>query len=381
MRIFQSKMKQAGLSLVEVMIAMGLLGAVAVGVMQVSKNLGFIMGNASGFRDESQVLSEIDMILRDEANCRVSLSLNASGEPFQFNKSILSQKEDAEDIELYFADSSEESRDKKRFSAVDQDFNKQGKATLTALKIYFPNGEAANYPANDYHSDVARILVGYERSISATQKKKFTKEIPIRVKLKTDLDGNTTLLSCSGDSMSAIEESACRYSGRFFFAERNPPCQISQASMTSLPSIGNPLGPPVSFRCPIGFGMTGFRHFLQGELITAFGIICREMGADDYRPIDQKYLPELMGEYTGITNEIECPDNTWVTGWDVCAGGVIQSVKLKCGNFENARQGEAKTVGASCTTPTSRQCPEKTIVREVNAKGLVSMNSIQGICF
>jgi len=67
---------QHGFTLIEVLIVAGIMGMLAVGAMQLFKNVNDGQTFASSNADEQDLRTEIRMILEDERFCRVSLAGN-----------------------------------------------------------------------------------------------------------------------------------------------------------------------------------------------------------------------------------------------------------------------------------------------------------------
>jgi hypothetical protein len=88
----------SGFSLVQVMIAVGLLGMIAVGVMQVSKQMQTTAVSGETSIEETQLLSHISTILIDSDSCRETFRGLEIGKPIE---SIKRMKADGGKLEVY----------------------------------------------------------------------------------------------------------------------------------------------------------------------------------------------------------------------------------------------------------------------------------------
>lgn len=197
----EKKLLEKGFSLTSVLVAAALLGAVALGVMQVMKNIGQGQSFAKTVADEMELRTEIRMLLDEERFCRVSLAgngpLGTPTTPVTFQKTSIDQDGEGLDVELWLSNQTGLNRTQKKFSASDTTVNKYGKLKIISMKLLMNNQTGINYSASPYHMDMGEILVKAEKSVSETQTPIIPMKFPVMVSMSTASDGTSTLLSCT----------------------------------------------------------------------------------------------------------------------------------------------------------------------------------------
>jgi prepilin-type N-terminal cleavage/methylation domain-containing protein len=192
---------QFGFTLIEVLIAAGIMGLLAVGAMQLIKNMNDGQTFQTSSSDEQDLKSEIRMILEDERFCRVSLAGNGPlGHPINpvlFRKANNDQDHEGLEVELWLSDQKGEKRTLKKFSAKDAKLNIFGKLQIESMKLIFNNDVPRDYLEMPAHGDVAELRINYQKKISSTQSRSAQLKFPIKVGLKTDSGRWTTILTCS----------------------------------------------------------------------------------------------------------------------------------------------------------------------------------------
>ncbi len=185
------KLNQSGLGIVQVLIATAMLGALSLGVMQVSKNMSDVNRDAHSSLDVLMLKEEIYSIINDSEEC--SFSIN---DGIQFKRSEIDDKEtEGRNLELFLAryDSVQKKRVKgeKRFSATDEKFSKYGKIKIKKIKMVLD-------PGSDYSegtiTDNGYLLVDFEKPDG----KDFKFEIRTKVEVVTDNANKSKFTKCVG---------------------------------------------------------------------------------------------------------------------------------------------------------------------------------------
>ena len=192
---------EKGFSLTSVLVASALLGVVALGVMQVMKNIGQGQNFAKTVADEMELRTEIKMLLDEERFCRVSLAGNGPigtpTVPVTFQKVNIDQDGEGLDLELWLSDQAGLNRTQKKFSATDPAKIKYGKLKILSMKLVMNNQTGINYSVSPYHMDMGEIQIQVEKNVSETQTRVIPMKFPVMVSMSTAAGGNTTLLSCT----------------------------------------------------------------------------------------------------------------------------------------------------------------------------------------
>ncbi|WPU65192.1 type IV pilus modification PilV family protein [Peredibacter starrii] len=198
------KLQESGFSIVEVLVTIGLLGAAALGVMQLMKNIGQGQNFAKSSADEIELRTEIRLLLDEERFCRLSFAGNgpfgSPATPVTFQKTNIDENHEGLDVELWLGNAQGTARTNKKFSATDTSKNTYGKLRITSMKLIMNNGTGTNYPENPFLVDFGELRVTVEKSVSETQKRSVPMKFPIMMGLSTDSSGNTTIISCSRDT-------------------------------------------------------------------------------------------------------------------------------------------------------------------------------------
>ncbi|MEX0797964.1 MAG: type II secretion system protein [Bacteriovoracaceae bacterium] len=197
---------QNGVSLVGVMVAMGLVGGLAVTVMQVMSNMNQGLTRTTASEDELNLRTEIRMVLEDRKHCAASLS------GYSIKKENIEQPvwETGEPVELWYGDK-DSNRTQKRFEGTDT----YGKLRVGSLELFMNNGTFGNYPnsGGSSHSDVGELFVKLTKPVSNTKRRDVTIRFPLRVTMETDASGTSVISSCSreNDSVPAPFYSSCNF--------------------------------------------------------------------------------------------------------------------------------------------------------------------------
>ena len=190
------KQNESGIGMIQVLIATAMLGALSLGVMQISKNMTDVNRNANSSLDVLMLHQEMLMILNDSKDCSVSLV-----DSIPFKKSEIDDPQsEGREIELWYSDyKTGTQRNKRRFSSTDAAYSKFGNIKINKIKLVMNNptkpvvGE--DYVTGDF-SDKGIVRVEVEKPDNRSIK--FDR--PIKVNLTTDATGNTKVKSCVGVS-------------------------------------------------------------------------------------------------------------------------------------------------------------------------------------
>jgi len=244
---------EKGFSLVQVIVAAGLLGGLSLFFMQLVENMGQAQNFAQSKSDEVELKSSIRMILSDEKFCRVSLAGNGpSGlpsSPVVFKKQDIDD-EDTEglDIAFYLSNQAGDTRTLKKFNGANNpgvsDKSKFGKLTIKTMKLIMNNGVGSNYSDSPAHNDIGVIRVITEKKVSSTQTRDIIMDFDVNVAMTTgqvpENSGETRILTClnSKSSQLVVESgfdvvpdecsggSKTNYDGSFFCDTGNPSRRI-----------------------------------------------------------------------------------------------------------------------------------------------------------
>ncbi|EQC45306.1 hypothetical protein [Bacteriovorax sp. Seq25_V] len=196
-----------GFTLAQVMIAAALMGGLALGFMQIMKNINDGQSFANSMSDEMMMNNEINLILSEERYCRVSLA--GDGEvgvpiaPVTFSKTDIDEDGEGLDIELFLSNQDGNARTIKKLSGTDPTRAKYGHLKIKSLKLLMNNSVGTTYSESASHLDMGVVRVAYEKKISSTKYREMTQDFPVKVRMKTNSMGESTILACSGTSLSS----------------------------------------------------------------------------------------------------------------------------------------------------------------------------------
>jgi|GEM_PF-3450257 len=192
------KNNNTGFTLVEIMLAVAMLGAVSLGVMKLTGNLSSIQTSSRGVVDEADLANLVNLIVTDAMDCKVSLAGNDPvASPVIFQKiNIDDIATEGLDVELWVADQAGTARKSKRVSASDANFTKFGALKMDSIKLVLNNGSGTNYTVNPAHSDVGVLRLKYSKALSPGKTKSMVKDFSLRINMSTDASGVSTILGC-----------------------------------------------------------------------------------------------------------------------------------------------------------------------------------------
>ena len=201
---FKGLINCSGFSLVSMLVAVGILGILTVGFMELMRSSLQGQQKLIQFRDIESLKNEMSLLLDNEAHCRNSLAgpgvYGESTQPVFFERSKNDEpKKDGEgiNVELWTSDQggNARSQDEAMFSA-----NKAyGSLTINSMKLFFPKSQNnENYSKNEEgHEDIGTLKVKVKTFSDETD---HSFDIRISVFMTTDNAGQSKLISCSLDS-------------------------------------------------------------------------------------------------------------------------------------------------------------------------------------
>jgi len=196
--------KRNGFSLVQVMISVALLGSVSLAFMQLMKNMDQGNIRAKSSADESELRSEIKMIIDNEKFCRISLAGNGNEGsptvPVTFQKTNIDQDTEGLNVELWLSNQAGNTRTIKRFSGTNTTKSTYGNITIKSIKLIMNNGTGINYSASTNHSDVGKLKIMIEKKMGTSDGRDLLLDFPVNVQMSTNAGGVTTILSCSSQT-------------------------------------------------------------------------------------------------------------------------------------------------------------------------------------
>lgn len=377
--------EESGFSLVQVLIAAGMMGALALGVMQITQNISQTLSNAQNVQDQMGLFSEIDMLLRNEDHCRVSLGgENFEASSLAFRRSLLNAEQGATlyPVELYFSSEDGKKRRTKKFSAIDSQYKKYGNISIETISLSLENKDTSNYPQKDRHVDQGFIDVEISRPVSVGQNRLIQKSFPVQLTLQTNLSGETRILSCASLDAVAQEKSACENAGRFYLPERNPPCSLTMNKVNELAPLGIAQGNMGLLRCPEGFGVTGLSGSSEKNKINQVKIHCEPIQKEDLTPDhDNPYGSPFVGKPMGSISNSICEKGLWANGLRADILNGIGGIGVNCSGFNDTNQRQARTIGNSSRLGTAVSCQPNTILREVSVYYTDKIEALRGVCW
>ncbi len=208
------RIRSKGFSLVEVLVAVGMLGGLSLMFMRFSSNVAQTQRWMENGQEKLNLRSYIQMILREPKFCRVSLAgegaLGTPDTPVLFKKEEIDEiASEGLDISLYYADPSGIKRGLKRFNGMnnpgDEDKSFAGGLRIKSLKLVMNNPPLVNYIESPSHTDFGVVRAEIVEKLSKDSDRTSYMDFPLKIWMKTDGFGETTVLGCSDSESSGLD--------------------------------------------------------------------------------------------------------------------------------------------------------------------------------
>jgi type II secretory pathway pseudopilin PulG len=201
-----------GFSLVQVLVASGMMGGLTLVLLQFIKNTNDVQASTQAKSEEMELRTSIRMILDDERYCRVSIAGNGvSGfptVPVTFKKqNVDDSATEGLDISLYYSNQTGDTRTLKKFNGANNpgtsDRSNFGKLIIKSIKLIMNNSvtPGPNYADKASHSDIGVLRAIVTRKTSMTTSRDSILDFDVIVGMATgqspQTPGVTKLLSCT----------------------------------------------------------------------------------------------------------------------------------------------------------------------------------------
>lgn len=373
-----------GFSLVQVLVAAGIMGGLALGVMQITQNLNQVMTNATSTQDQITLFSEIDQILKNESSCRVSLA----GENFEPSSySVKKSQIDGtasygQNVELFFSSTDGKTRAQKRFSPTEEGLKKYGSVTVENIQLFLDNGTGFDYPASDRHVDQGTIRVDILRRIGPGQTRLISRSFPVQLAMKTSGSGHTKILSCASLEAIAQERAACENAGRFYNSESDPPCSMTMNKINELTTLGVAQGNMGILRCPEGFGVTGVSGSSNSNNVKQFKVHCEPVKSKELKPDhNNPYGSPFLGSAGGSLSNSICGEGKWASGVRASVSSGVAGIGVNCSDYLGAARQQARLIGSASGISAASNCESKTVLRELAVYYTDKIEAVKGVCW
>lgn len=196
------KRNSGGFSLIEVLVAIAILGGASLLIMQLGKNSSNLEAEMNQKAEDRELKAEIDFILDNPKSC------TASFKGTTFKGSTI--KSNPVDVELWIS-SHDESTKKKKFSATDKSYANIGRINLTDIELSLPNyTTGTDFPPGTANTEALLQVSGHSKVMGKNRNfKPITKNL--RITFNTDATGNSTIDSCSAKSSTGELEKLGQY--------------------------------------------------------------------------------------------------------------------------------------------------------------------------
>ena len=209
------RINSRGFSLVEVLVAVGMMGGLSLLFMRFSSNVSQTQMWMENSQEKLNLRSYIQMILREPKFCRVSLAgsgaLGIPDNPVIFKKVDIDEiGNEGLDISLYYSDPSGVQRGLKRFNGMnnpgdDEDRSFSGKLKIKTLKLIMNNPPLVNYTESTSHTDFGVIRAEIIERLSKDTERISFMEFPLKIWMKTNSLGESTILGCSDSEITGLD--------------------------------------------------------------------------------------------------------------------------------------------------------------------------------
>lgn len=192
---------QAGFSLTSAIVAAGVLGIVAVGLINLQKNMSFIQQQGAGVQSVAALTQEVRMMLQNPDSCTVSLAGNidqsgAPQNPVLFKKQEVSSADSGLPISLFTPSQDGLTREEEKFHSS----LSRGDLVIKDISLVMTNGAVSNYAQSDFHKEIGYVRVLVEKKVGNKKREVLLNPpegFPVAVTMKTDSAGVTTILGCN----------------------------------------------------------------------------------------------------------------------------------------------------------------------------------------
>lgn len=182
-----------GFSLVQILIAIGLAGGLALILAQLSKQQATMSLRGHSNQEELEFMSQVRTLLMKQENCQASFSGLSS-----FRKVSVDEVESDNGIDLSLKRVSATGDSSTMFSSYSP-HNRFGKINIIDIKFFLPNGVGFNYPSGEF-SDEGIIKVIYEKRTGLEGYSSRSFEVKVRALVNTNTSGESIVVNCGKES-------------------------------------------------------------------------------------------------------------------------------------------------------------------------------------
>lgn len=191
-----------GFSVIELLTAIGILAFISLIFGNLFDDIGVAKEISSNERKFNSFKLEINKILNNEDDCRVSLAGDGDTGypviPLTFNKIDMDDPNVEAGIEIKLYQSSKDGLTQATLKFEDNlDF--QG-IHINTIRLFMPNNPGANYPTMPMQqTDMGELLIDMQMNRASDSSKVLARIIsfPLRLFLSTDSSNVTTIYACS----------------------------------------------------------------------------------------------------------------------------------------------------------------------------------------
>ena len=209
---------QKGFSLIQVMIAVGIMAALSVTYLKQMSAMNQGQKNIDSNFDEIALKSQVYMLLQNKNFCRISLAgIGIEGLP---SSPVVFKREDIDNpdaladpskdihINLYYANQDGDQRTQKILNGAEDpnisdpsfvDKSKFGQLIIDSLKLYMNNG-SGNYADTSFYSEMGIIRMRYRKQRRKDQFINLIHDFPITIGMSTgqspEASGETRIINC-----------------------------------------------------------------------------------------------------------------------------------------------------------------------------------------
>lgn len=403
------KKNNKGLSLVGVMIAIGVMGVVALGIAQLSQNMGKIKQDTYAVMDEmnleqtvrSRFFNKIDdgNPATPDNGCTATFNQTYSRlmNDDDTQPDILNPSEGVQS-DLFLLNAAGTGRGDQLLSYQPGN-NKFGIITIDDIRLFFPQPDSANPQEFTAGRHAAQLNVyvskkyGQQANGNPFIKRKIIK-FPMSVEI--EFNGGWRIADCNSAGMTDVDtssldpdapasnERACQMAGKFYDVNQNPPCQLSLVGVNMLAPMGGTGGESkATLRCPPGMGAVGIGG-REDQEVDALYLVCKEIDYNTLTPIGADYHTAQAGGNGGnVFGPLYCPPGRFITGMQGRADARVDRLIVTCSYYDgtNATQIVPGPGGNGGNIIPLTRCAANTILREIQTKSGTLMDRVRGVCW
>ncbi len=327
-----------GFSLIEALVALGILGAASVFFMNYTNNVNKKVSDVNVRDAISSYKRELVTQIFNRRNCSKN---------FQ-NMTFRAQNIAANGItNVRLSTYAPNGTIVKTLAENSMKVDGNNHIILEDIKLKFQNSLGANFPSGE-SEETAELTFKISHKVNNKTLYSKTEKLPFNFKLQTDNNGNSRITDC------ILQD------------EADPVIQTPTYHFGSV--NGGWGGGQFVLQCPLGTFATGV-HMRSGWEVDGIQLIC-EGGYPTY----------YAGSGGGGPTTVNCPTDSYISGIYGRRGGLVDQINFRCTNYKSQVTTSHSGGGGGGGGDYSDSCPQGMYVFEFRGRAGARLDHIQIVC-